>query len=78
MADEESDNQRIEELIQISKNLQRVPWNPPETFYESMQFLWFTQDVALVAFGLGGIFGIGRPDQYLYPFFERDIESGAI
>jgi formate C-acetyltransferase len=78
MANEESNPKRKEELRQIAKNLSKVPWNPPETFYEAMQFLWFTQDVALISFGVGGIFAIGRPDQYLYPFYKRDLEEGRI
>jgi len=78
MYEEESDEQRREELFQISRNLEKVPWNPPETFYEAMQFLWFTQDVALISFGLGGIFAIGRPDQYLHSYYKKDIESGVI
>ncbi len=78
MSEEESEVKRKAELIQISKNLERVPWNPPENFYEAMQFLWLTQDVALISFGLGGIFAIGRPDQYLYPFYLKDVEEGTI
>lgn len=78
MSEEETDTQRNKELLQISKNLQHIPWNPPNTFYEAIQFLWFTQDVAMIAAGVGGIYAVGRPDQYLYPFFERDLESGAI
>ena len=78
MANEELNEERKEELLQISKNMTRVPWNPPENFYEAMQFLWFTQDVALIAFGLGGIFAIGRSDQYLFPYYKKDIEEGII
>lgn len=78
MADEESDSQRKEELFQISNNLNKIPWNPPENFYEALQSIWLIHDMALVSFGLGGIFAIGRPDQYLYPFFKNDIESGKI
>ncbi len=78
MASEESKLDRKEELHKIAKNLLKVPWNPPDNFYEAMQFLWFTQDLALISFGLGGIFSIGRPDQYLYPFYKKDIEEGTI
>jgi len=77
-ADEESDSTRKEELIQISNNLNKVPWNPPKAFYEAMQSIWLIHDMALVSFGLGGIFAIGRPDQYLFPFFKNDIDSGKI
>ncbi|TFG12144.1 MAG: hypothetical protein EU535_06500, partial [Promethearchaeota archaeon] len=78
MAHEELNEEHKEELLQISKNMTKIPWNPPENFYEAMQFLWFTQDVALIAFGLGGIFAIGRPDQYLFPYYKKDIDEGII
>ncbi|MHA1148259.1 MAG: pyruvate formate lyase family protein [Promethearchaeota archaeon] len=78
IADEETNSARREELIQISNNMKKVPWNPPEHFYEAVQFIWFSQNIALIAFGLGGIFSIGRPDQYLYPYYKRDLEEGRI
>ncbi|MHA1291360.1 MAG: glycyl radical protein [Promethearchaeota archaeon] len=78
MAEEEIDEVRKEELRKISRNMEKVPWNPPESFYEAMQFLWFSQDIALIAYGLGGIFAIGRPDQYLYPYYKKDLENGVI
>ncbi|MHA1894928.1 MAG: glycyl radical protein [Candidatus Helarchaeota archaeon] len=78
MASNETNSKRKDELCQIAKNMAKVPWNPPETFYEAVQFLWFTQVIAIISYGIGGIFAIGRPDQYLYPFYKKDIDSGII
>jgi pyruvate formate-lyase/glycerol dehydratase family glycyl radical enzyme len=78
MADKEANVKRTEELLQISKNLAKVPWNPPENFYEAMQFLWFTVDIAMISYGIGGIIAMGRPDQILYPYYKKDIKSENI
>ena len=64
MAKEERDEKRREELLNIAANCRKVPENPPETFYEAIQFVWFTQ--------IGGILSEnplslnpGRFDQYM-------------
>ncbi|MCP4760215.1 MAG: hypothetical protein GY870_00440, partial [archaeon] len=63
MAEEETNSKRKEELLQIAKNLKKVPWEPPTSFHEAIQFAWFTLDVALISQGVAGIIAIGRPDQ---------------
>jgi formate C-acetyltransferase len=78
MADRETDKRRGQELRAMASNLSRVPWDLPRNFYEAVQFLWFTQVIALISHGVAGIFAIGRADQYLYPYFKRDMDSGAI
>ncbi len=78
LASEENESKRKEELLKIAQNMGKIPWNPPESFFEAVQFLWFTLDVAMISFGVGGIFAVGRPDQYLYKYYKKDIESGAL
>lgn len=77
LADEEKDGQRRQELLRIADICSRIPENPPETFYEAMQFVWFTQ--------IGGILSEnplslnpGRFDQYMDPFYEKDIAAGTL
>lgn len=77
MASVETDPTRKEELIMISANCRRVPENPPETFYEAIQMLWFTQ--------VGGVLNEnplslnpGRFDQYMYPYYKKDKDAGMI
>ncbi|SHI54306.1 formate C-acetyltransferase [Dethiosulfatibacter aminovorans DSM 17477] len=77
MAAEENDEERKAELVEMSKVCRRVPENPPESFHEAVQFVWFVQ--------LGGIISenplalnLGRFDQYMYPYFEKDFEAGRI
>lgn len=78
MAEKETDSRRRQELLAMAGNMNRVPWETPRNFYEAVQFLWFTQVIALISHGVAGIFAIGRADQYLYPYFRKDMDSGAI
>ena len=59
----------------VRDTLQRVPEEPPETFAEAVQALWF-----LFAFQrlLGNWPGLGRVDQMLGPYLQRDLEAGRI
>ncbi len=77
MAAAEKDAERKAELLRISEICSRIPENPPTSFYEAIQFLWFTQ--------LGGILSenplalnIGRFDQFMYPYYKTDIEKGVM
>ncbi|SDE95961.1 glycyl radical protein [Eubacterium pyruvativorans] len=77
MAAQEKDEVRREELRVIAANCRKVPENPPETFYEALQFMWFVQ--------IGGILtenplslNPGRFDQYTDPFYEADLAAGRI
>ena len=77
MAAEEADETRKAELLQIAEICDVVPENPPKSFREAMQFMWFTQ--------LGGIlsenplaWNPGRFDQYMYPYYKVDKEAGVI
>ncbi len=78
LAHEELNSKRKEDLLNIAQNMENVPWNPPKSFFEAVQFLWFTLDVANISFGVGGIFAVGRPDQYLYEYYKKDLESGVL
>ncbi|MBF4694008.1 glycyl radical protein [Fusibacter ferrireducens] len=77
VAARESSKTRCAELIKISEVCAKVPKNPPSTFYEAIQFVWFTQ--------LGGILSEnplalnpGRFDQYMYPYYRTDIDNGIM
>ena len=51
--------------------LQRVPFEPAQTFYEAMvaeNFIYY----------LDGCDGLGRFDQDLYPYYKADVEAGRI
>ena len=77
-AHEEASPERKRELLEMAERCARVPYLPPENFAEAVQALWLTQVVATIAHGMAAIFAIGRFDQYLYPFYEKDIRRGLI
>ena len=77
LAERETDIQRKAELEKIAETCKWIPANPARSFYEALQSLWFTYVVLMVE-GWGYGIGFGRPDQYLYPFYKKDIEEGKI
>lgn len=52
-----------------------VPEFAPETFLQAAQLVWFTH-LAIVLEAAGGDHCLGRFDQYMYPFFEKETAEG--
>jgi pyruvate formate-lyase/glycerol dehydratase family glycyl radical enzyme len=78
-ADREPDSERKRELLELSRICAKVPWEPAETFWEAVQSLWMTHMLVLAAESYPGAgTSPGRIDQYLYPYYKRDIENGTI
>ena len=77
MADAEQDEKRKKELLEIAQICAKVPYNPPETFREALQFVQFTQLLIWTEENEVGN-EMDRLDQYLYPFYKKDIEAGRI
>jgi len=77
MASETNDSVRREELLKISKITSKVPENGAETFQEALQSFWFVQQLLQLE-SSGHSISPGRFDQYMYPFFARDLERGII
>lgn len=72
-----TDPVRKAELLQISKNCDRVPENGATNFYEACQSFIITQMILQVE-SSGHSESPGRFDQYMYPYLEKDLASGAI
>jgi formate C-acetyltransferase len=66
-----------EELLKIAEICERVPADPPRSFWEALQFVWFVQ-LALHQENYEQGISMGPLDQYLYPYFKRDLEKGLI
>jgi formate C-acetyltransferase len=71
----ERDTRRRTELVQIRDICRTVPAGPAESFQEALQSVWF---VHMMLHSTLTYTPLGRIDQYLYPYYERDIASGAI
>ncbi|MFA7268990.1 MAG: pyruvate formate lyase family protein [Sterolibacterium sp.] len=76
-AQKEQNPQRKKELEEIAAVCEWVPANPPRTFHEAIQFLWFNDVVGryLVTPGVGS--GT-RLDQVWWPYYEKDMKEGRI
>jgi pyruvate formate-lyase/glycerol dehydratase family glycyl radical enzyme len=77
LAGAEPDPQRKKELLQIADTCRWVPANPPRTFREALQMVWFVQ-VGRVISENAVAFNLGRFDQYMYPYYERDVQQGTL
>jgi len=77
LAEIETNLERKNELLVMSKNLSRVPKEKPETFHEALQAIWLCQ-VALHQENNNIALSLGRVDQILYPFYRQDIEKGIL
>lgn len=77
LAAAEKDPKRKEELLTIAKNCRNVPGNPPRSFHEALQLVWFVQVVFHIEAPTTAC-GFGRFDQYMYPYFKADREAGRL
>lgn len=77
MAGECQDSVRGEELRVIAGNCRRVPARGAETFYEACQSFWFVQQLLQLE-SSGHSISPGRFDQYMYPYYRADMDSGRI
>jgi formate C-acetyltransferase len=76
---EESDPRRREELEEIARICKHVPWEPPTSFWEALQSLWIIHMLVMAAESYPGAgLSHGRWDQYMYPYYKKDIESGVL
>ena len=71
------DEVRRGELEQMAKILGRVPWNPPNTFWEALQALWINHMLIMSDENYPGPgISFGRFDQILLPYWERSLAEG--
>ena len=77
LADKETDAKRKEELLQMSKICAKVPYEPANSFREAVQSVWFIQLILQIESN-GHSLSYGRFDQYMYPYYMKDINEGKI
>jgi pyruvate formate-lyase/glycerol dehydratase family glycyl radical enzyme len=73
----ESDPEIIKNLREVSSVCEKLHRSPPSDFREAVQSVWFLF-VILHMESNASSFSPGRIDQYLYPYFIRDINSGRL
>ena len=74
MATEERDEKRAAELKEMARICRKVPYEPADTFREALQSFWFTFLMCCPS----PTTSAGRFDQYMYPFYKKDIDAGII
>jgi len=77
VAQSELDSSRRNELLRIAETCRRVPAEPARNLTEAIQCFWFVH-MAMHLEQYGWSISAGRLDQYLFPYFEADLASGAL
>lgn len=77
LADREKDSKRKAELLEISRICVKVPYEPATSFYEAVQSVWFIQLILQIESN-GHSLSYGRFDQYMYPYYIKDIQEKVI
>lgn len=71
----DSDAARKKELEDIAKNCEQIAEGTPKTFWQAIQALHFAYTMIQMESN-GHSISYGRFDQYMYPYFKHDLESG--
>lgn len=77
MAEKESDAKRKAELLEICEVCKNVPYYPAHSFREAVQSVWFIQLILQIESN-GHSLSYGRFDQYMYPYYAKDLKEGKI
>ena len=72
---QQADDPEIQQnMAMIADTAGRVPWNPPQTFYEGLCTIWFVREI------MGELDGmatntLGRPDAWLETLYQADLDQ---
>ncbi len=77
LAARESDPERRKELEKVAEICDYVPANGARNFHEALQSYWFIPVVHDIEKAAPNHFA-GRFDQYMYPYYEKDIAEGRL
>ncbi|SKA84394.1 formate C-acetyltransferase [Caloramator quimbayensis] len=76
-AEKEEDAKRKEELKTMAINCHQIAGGAPKTFWQALQLFNFATTLIQIESN-GHSISYGRMDQWLYPFYEKDIKNGTI
>lgn len=68
---------RKSELIAAGNRARKITWEAPETFDEALHLVWLTCMMLNIECS-GPSIGLGRFDQYMWPFLEKDLNEGRL
>lgn len=68
---------RKQELTELAGICRRVPYEPARTFHEAVQSIYFIL-LAVHLESNGHAISLGRFDQYVYPYYQKDVAEGRL
>ena len=71
------DARQERDFRRIADSAQRCPWEPPRTFYEGLNALWFIREILGYVDGVCN-FALGRPDAWLIDLYRADLAAGRL
>lgn len=77
MVTKEEDAKRKEELEAIAVNCHTIAGGAPQTFWQAMQLFNFATSLTQIE-GNGHSISYGRMDQWLYPYYEKDVKENGL
>ena len=69
--------ERKAELERIAAACKHIESGPPRDFFEALQLVWFSQALLQIESN-GHSLSLGRVDQYLHPYYEKDRAAGRL
>ena len=77
VAEETGDPEQVANLLRIAASCDHIATEPPRTFHEALQLLWITHEI-ITSEQSSGSLSLGRLDQLLDSYYERDRASGLL
>ncbi|WP_051868013.1 (2S)-3-sulfopropanediol dehydratase [Vibrio sp. ER1A] len=77
MAGHETDAKRKQELHTMSLNCQQIAGGAPKSFWQAIQLFNFAVTLTQIE-GNGHSISYGRMDQWLLPFYQKDVNERAV
>jgi len=71
------DEAAAKRLKRIAVSAKRCPWEPPRTFFEGLNTLWFVREILGYVDAIN-CFSLGRPDAYLADLYAADLAAGRL
>ena len=77
MAGECLDEKRRAELTELEKVCRQIAFGPAKDFYQALQLWHFATTIVQIESN-GHSVSYGRMDQWLYPYYRADLDSGRV
>ena len=77
LAEKSKDAKEKQNLREIAASIATAPRKGASTFRQALQIAYLAH-IAIMIESLDNSIGLGRMDQYLYPYYQQDVESGIL